>query len=158
MTHIDLLVIFPSNSDGLSVVVYLPSSLSFCPTGVDPGVEKHLHPGHCLGEDQPHVHHLDVGRLRKAPWDADEESGEDEEGGQIHRHNGLKMLKLMKYATLQWLRWYLKEELFKEVCCIDNGEDKNGRQVDCKDGIQDPAPENNHQLDSLVRVLVIDVV
>ena len=59
---------------------------------------------------------------------------------------------------LLWLRWYLKEEFFEEVCGVDNGKDKNGWQVDCEDGIQDPAPEDNHQLYSLVRVLVIDVV
>ena len=41
-------------------------------------------------EDQPDVHHLDVGRLGKTPWDADEESSKDKQGGEIDRHNCLK--------------------------------------------------------------------
>ena len=36
------------------------------------------------------TNHFDVGRLRKSARDADEEGGEDEQGGQVHRHNRLK--------------------------------------------------------------------
>ena len=46
----------------------------------------------------------------------------------------------------------------EEVCGVDDGEDKDGRQVDCKDGVKDPTSEDNHQLDSLVIVFWIDVV
>lgn len=72
------------------MVVNLPSPLSLRPTGVDPGVKKHLHPGNGLGEDQPHIHHLDVGRLGKTPGDADEERGEDEERSKINRDDCLE--------------------------------------------------------------------
>ena len=72
------------------MVVYLPPPLALCPAGVDPGVEKHLHPGNGLGKDQPHVDHLDVGRLRKTARDADEESREDEKGSEINRDDGLE--------------------------------------------------------------------
>ena len=61
-------------------------------------------------------------------------------------------------GVVQWLHWYLKEEFFEEVCCVDNGEYEDCGKVDCEDGIQDPTPEDNHQLDSLVNVLRIDVV
>ena len=36
------------------------------------------------------TNHFDIGRLRKGARDADEEGGEDEEGGQVHRNNRLK--------------------------------------------------------------------
>ena len=54
------------NSDGLAMVVHLPLLLLVRPHPVDEGVEKHLDPGHHLGEDQPDVDHLHVGRL----WEA----------------------------------------------------------------------------------------
>ena len=46
----------------------------------------------------------------------------------------------------------------EEVCGVDDGEDKDGGQVDCKDGVKDPTSEDNHQLDSFVIVFWIDVV
>ena len=46
----------------------------------------------------------------------------------------------------------------EEVCGVDNGEDKDGWQVDCKDCVQDPTSEDNHQVDPFVKVLWIDVV
>ena len=46
----------------------------------------------------------------------------------------------------------------EEVCGVDNGEDKDSWQVDSKDGVEDPTPEDNHQLDPFVKVLGINVV
>ena len=99
-----------------------------------------LNPGHCLGKDQPDVDHLDVGGLRKAPWDADEEGGEDEEGGQVDRDDRLE------------------EELLEEVGRVHDGEDQDGWQVDGEDGVEDTSSEDNRQLDALVKVVWVDVV
>ena len=92
-----------------------------------------------LGKDQPHVDHLDVGRLRQAAGDADEEGGEDQQGGQVHRHDRLE------------------EEVLEEVGCVDDDEDKDSGKVDGEDGIQKPSLEDDCHLDSqihVVRVLV----
>ena len=99
-----------------------------------------LNPGHRLGKDQPDVDHLDVGGLRKAPWDADEEGGEDEEGGQVDRDDRLE------------------EELLEEVGRVHDGEHQDGWQVDSEDGVEDTSSEDNRQLDALVKVFGVDVI
>ena len=99
-----------------------------------------LNPGHRLGKDQPDVDHLDVGGLRKAPWDADEEGGEDEEGGQVDRDDRLE------------------EELLEEVGRVHDGEHQDGWQVDGEDGVEDPSSEDNRQLDALVKIFGVDVI
>ena len=44
----------------------------------------------------------------------------------------------------------LKEEFLEEVCSVDNGEDEDGWKVDSEDRIENPASENDFQLDSFV--------
>ena len=39
---------------------------------------------------EPDVDHLDVGGLGQASGDADEQGGEHQEGGQVHRHRRLE--------------------------------------------------------------------
>ena len=55
-----------TDSDGLAMVVDLPPLLLLRPHPIDESVEKHLNPGHHLGEDQPDINQLHVSRLRKA--------------------------------------------------------------------------------------------
>ena len=56
------------NGDCLAMMVDLPSValLLVRPHPVDEGVEKHLDPRNNLGEDEPDIDHLHVGRL----WEA----------------------------------------------------------------------------------------
>ena len=79
-----------------------------------------------LSEDQPDVDHLYVGGLWKASCHADEQGGQDQQRGQVHRH------------------CRLKEEVFEEVGGVDDDEHKYGGQVDCQDGVQDPPLQRKH--------------
>ena len=88
---------------------------------------------------EPDVDHLDVGGLGQAAGDADEQGGEHQEGGQVHRHRRLE------------------EEVLEEVGRVDYGEDKDGRQVDGQDGVQDSSLEDQGHLDSFVPVGGVDV-
>ena len=42
--------------------------------------------GNQLAEDEPDVDHLDVGGLGKASCHADEQGGQHQQGGEVHRH------------------------------------------------------------------------
>ena len=55
---------------------------------VNKGVKKNLNPGKHLSEDQPDVHHLHVGCLRKTAWNTDEQGGQDQEWSQVDGDNG----------------------------------------------------------------------
>ena len=88
---------------------------------------------------EPDVDHLDVGGLGQAAGDADEQGGEHQEGGQVHRHRRLE------------------EEVLEEVGRVDYGEDEDGRQIDGQDGVQDSSLEDQGHLDSFVPVGVVDV-
>ena len=92
-----------------------------------------------LGKDQPNVDHLDISRLRKAVGHADEQGGEDEKGGHVHRD------------------YRFKEKGLEEVGGIDNDENEHCGQIDCQDGIQDSSLEDQGHLDSFVPVGVVDV-
>ena len=96
------------NGDGLPMMVDLPSValLLVRPHPVDEGVEKHLDPRNNLGEDEPDIDHLHVGRLRKTAWNADEQSGEDQQGGEVHWDNCLKRLhlKCSRWWSASWDR------------------------------------------------------
>ena len=88
---------------------------------------------------EPDVDHLDVGGLGQAAGDADEQGGEHQEGGQVHRHRRLE------------------EEVLEEVGRVDYGEDKDGGQIDSQDGVQDSSLEDQGHLDSFVPVGGVDV-
>ena len=70
-----------------------------------------------LGKDQPNVDHLDISRLRKAVGHADEQGGEDEEGGEVDRDNGFK------------------EKLLEKVGAVDNYHDEEGGDINGHYGI-----------------------
>ena len=61
-----------------------------------------LSKGNQLSEDKPDVDHLDIGGGGQRLGHADEEGGQDQQRGQVHRHQGLK------------------EEWLEEVCGVDN--------------------------------------
>ena len=88
---------------------------------------------------EPDVDHLDVGGLGQAAGDADEQCGQHQEGGQVHRHRRLE------------------EEVLEEVGRVDYGEDEDGGKVDGQDGVQDSSLEDQGHLDSLVPVGGVDV-
>ena len=71
------------------MMVDLSFLLILRPHPVDEGVQQDLNPGNHLGEDQPQVDHLHVGRLWKAAWHADEQGGQDEQGGEVHGDDSL---------------------------------------------------------------------
>ena len=61
------------------------------PEAVDVGVQHHLQEWDEEVEDEPDVDHLDVGGLGEAVADGDEEGRQDQEGGQVHGHDGLEV-------------------------------------------------------------------
>ena len=84
-----------------------------------------------LCKDQPNVDHLDISRLREAVGHADEQGGEDEKGGHVHRD------------------YRFKEKGLEEVGGIDNDEDQESWKVHSENSIQDPPLQNNCHLDPL---------
>ena len=87
-----------------------------------------------LGKDQPNVDHLDISRLRKAVGHADEQGGEDEKGGHVHRD------------------YRFKEKGLEEVGGIDNDENEHCGQIDSQDRIQDSSLEDDRHLDAGVNI------
>ena len=61
---------------------------------VQHGVEQDLRQGDEQAEDQPDVYHLDVGCSWHRVEHTDEERGEDEEEGDIHGDNDIKICRL----------------------------------------------------------------
>ena len=92
-------------------------------------MQQHLHKCNHLGKDEPNINHLDVGCLGEGARDTDEEGGEDKEGGQVDSHN------------------CFKKEVFEEISCINNDQDKECRKVYCKNGIVDPSLQNYFDMD-----------
>ena len=86
---------------------------------------KNLNKRNHLGKDEPNINHLHIGSGGEALGDTDEEGGEDKEGGQVDSHN------------------CFKEEVFEEVCSIDNDEDEDSWKVDCKDCVVDSSSQSN---------------
>ena len=60
--------------------------------------------------------------------------------------------KRLKFNSIRGIELLtnLKEEFLEEVCGVDNGEDEDGWKVDGEDRIENPASENDFQLDSFV--------
>ena len=104
------------------------------PHGLDEGVKEDLHEGDELGEDQPDVDHLDVGRGREGLGDGDEESGEDEECSQIDHDDSLE------------------EEGFEEGGGVHDGKDEAGREVGGQELVHDPPLEDQGQHNPLILV------
>ena len=76
--------------------------------------------GNQLSEYEPDVNHLDIGGGGQRLGHADEEGGQHQQRGQVHRH-----LRLEK-------KW------FEEVGGIDNDEDEYSRKVGGEKLIHDP--------------------
>ena len=74
-------------------------------------MQQDRYEGNQLGEYQPDVDHLHVGGGGEGVGDGDEERGEDQLGGEVHRHHGLE------------------EERFEEVCGVDNTEDEDSWEI-----------------------------
>merc|ERR1711892_847109 len=81
---------------------------------VHPGVKTNLHERNELRKNKPDVNHLDIGSGWKARGHADEEGSKDQQGGQIDSDNSFK------------------EEIFKEVCSVDNCKDKYSWEIYCE--------------------------
>ena len=104
------------------------------PPGVHPGVQQNRNEGDSLGEDEPDIHQLDIRGSGEGAGDADEQCGENKEGGQVDGHNSFK------------------EEIFEKVCSIDNAEEKKGWKVNCQNCICNSSLECYDQVDSRRRV------
>ena len=52
----------------------------------------------------------------------------------------------------------LKEEIFEEVCGIDNGEDEDGGEVDGEDCAHQSSSEDKHKLYAIIRVFRVDKI
>ena len=85
-------------------------------------------------------YHFDIGCLRKGSGDANEESGEDEEGRQVDHHDGLE------------------EERFEESCGVHDGEDEAGWEVGCEQLVHYPPLQDQGQNYPLVLVILKTVV
>ena len=73
-----------------------------------------------MREYKPDVYHLDIGGGGQRLGHADEEGGQHQLRGQVHRHHRLE------------------EEWLEEVGGVDDGEDEDGREVGGEDLIDDP--------------------
>lgn len=80
-----------------------------------------LHEGDAEHEDEPHVDHLDVGRVGQVVGHGDEERGEHEQRRQVHRHDGLE------------------EERLEEVGAERHQADQDGGKVRRQNLVQKPA-------------------
>ncbi len=67
-----------------------PNLVLNIPKALDDGVENDLHKGDELSEDEPEIDHFQVGRGRQAVGDADEQGGQNKQGGQVDCDDGLK--------------------------------------------------------------------
>ena len=85
-----------------------------------------------LSKDQPDVDHLDIGGGGQRLGHADEEGGQHQQRGQVHRHHRLE------------------EERLEEVGGVDNAEDEYGGQEGGQELIHDPPVHNDLQINSLV--------
>ena len=74
-------------------------------------VSTHLCKRDKLCKDKPDIYHLDISCLGEGARHADEDGGQHQLAGQVHSHYGFK------------------EELFEEVCRIDDDNDKNRGEV-----------------------------
>ena len=85
-----------------------------------------------MSEDKPDVNHLDIGGGGQRLGHADEESGQHQQRGQVHRHHRLE------------------EEWLEKISGIDNAEDEDSGQVGGQELIHDAPVHHNLQLNSLV--------
>ena len=73
---------------------------------------KHLNPRNDLCKYEPRIFPLDIGGTGQSRWHADEQGGQDQESGQVHRHDRFE------------------EELLEEVGGVHDAEHQDGWQVD----------------------------
>ena len=85
-----------------------------------------------MREYKPDVYHLDIGGGGQRLGHADEEGGQHQQRGQVHRHHRLE------------------EERLEEVGGVDNTQDEYGGQEGGQELIHDPPVHNNLQINSLV--------
>ena len=77
--------------------------------------------------------------MRQGTRDADEQGGQDQEGGEVHCH------------------YRLEEEVLEEVGGVDDGEHEDGGKVDGEDRVEESSLEHHRHLQARVcvaRVLV----
>ena len=91
-----------------------------------------LSKGNQLSEYEPDVDHLDIGGGGQRLGHADEEGGQHQQRGQVHRHHRLE------------------EERLEEVGGVDNAEYEDCRQEGGEKLIHDSSVHNNFQVNSLV--------
>ena len=72
--------------------------------------------------------------------DADEQGGQDQEGGEVHCHDRLE------------------EEVLEEVGGIDDGEDEDGGEVDGEDGAHQSSSQHKYKFDPIVMVFGVDKI
>ena len=99
------------------------------------GLEQHLHKWDHQGEDEIDIYHLDVGGGWQAVAHIDEECGQHQHGGQVHRHCGLE------------------EERFEEGGGVADHIEQHGRHKGGQDDGQKIAAQVHHNfnLDSGIR-------
>ena len=85
-----------------------------------------------MREDEPDINHLDIGGGRQRLGHADEECGQHQQRGQVHRHHRFE------------------EERLEEVGGVDDAEDEYGGQEGGQELIHDPPVHHNLQINSLV--------
>ena len=100
----------------------------------DTDTEVNLNPGNELRKDEPDINHLHVSRAGQGRWHADEQGGQDQESGQVHRHDRFE------------------EELLEEVGCVHDAEHQDGWQVDCEDRVHDSPTKHKHHGDASGRI------
>ena len=83
---------------------------------------------------EPDVDHLDIGGGGQRLRHADEEGGQHQQRGQVHRHHRLE------------------EERLEEVGGIDNAEDEDSWQVGGENLIDNSPVHHNLQINSLIYV------
>ena len=87
-----------------------------------------------MREYEPDINHLDIGGGGQRLGHADEEGGQHQQRGQVHRHHRLE------------------EERLEEVGGVDNAEDEDCGQVGGEDLIYDPPVHHNLQINALIYV------
>ena len=84
--------------------------------------------------------YLDIGGGGEGVGDGDEERGEDQLGGEVHRHHGLE------------------EERFEEVCSVDDKEDEDTWKVGCQQLVNNFPLHYYLQIHSVIRITFNNIV
>ena len=102
--------------------------------------KTNLNPRNELRKDEPHIDHLHVSGAGQSRRHTDEQGGQDQESGQVHRHDRFE------------------EELLEEVGCVHDAEHQDGRQVDCEDRVHDSPTKYKRHGEASGRVAFVDII